>query len=147
MAFSLSGLCSLPSGVLACLSGLARFLVPGLYEVVQHTLPPRLSDTARRCGLVKHTFYCLTFYLSLQLSLQPSLSTHCSSLNPSFSHSRSRPPRAIVPHDHGEGSIIETGAIILVLYINARTENLLPAGLSMIAAQTKTLDEKKETSR
>jgi hypothetical protein len=69
VAFSRSGLCSLPSGVFACLSGLARFLVPGLYEVVQYTLSPRLSDTARLCALVKRTFCCLTLLLSLQLSL------------------------------------------------------------------------------
>ena len=38
MAFSRSGLCSLTSEVFAWLSVLARFLVPGLYEVIQYTL-------------------------------------------------------------------------------------------------------------
>ena len=38
MVLSRSGLCFLPSGVFAWLSVLARFLVPGLYEVIQYTL-------------------------------------------------------------------------------------------------------------
>ena len=32
------GLVFLPSGVFACLHGLARFLVPGLYEVIQYII-------------------------------------------------------------------------------------------------------------
>ena len=52
MAFSLSGLCSLPSGVLACLSGLAWFLVPGLHEVIQHT-PSRRMLATPTCGLAQ----------------------------------------------------------------------------------------------
>ena len=38
MVFSRPGLCFLSSGVFACLSGLARFLVRGLYEVIHYIL-------------------------------------------------------------------------------------------------------------
>ena len=51
MASSRSGLCFLPSGFFACLSGLARFLVPGLHELIQYT--PSLCLVTPTCGLAQ----------------------------------------------------------------------------------------------